>query len=98
MSPKDTATSPAEANRPAPDTAPAATPDFERTLADLETLVTELEGGELPLDEAVQAFERGMQLSRSCQAALAQAEQKVRILLDAERTDDGGLDDFAASE
>lgn len=98
MSPKDTANKRAEPDQTRPESDVSATPDFEQTLADLETLVTELEGGELPLEEAVQAFERGMQLSKSCQAALAQAEQKVRILLDADRGDENDLEDFAASE
>jgi exodeoxyribonuclease VII small subunit len=59
----------------------AAAPDFERALAELEALVDKLEDGELSLDESLQCFERGVQLTRTCQAALKQAEQKVQILL-----------------
>ena len=60
----------------------AGTPDFEQALADLEAVVERLERGELPLEEAVAQFERGIVLARSCQDALKQAEQKVEILLE----------------
>lgn len=59
----------------------ARTPDFEQALADLETIVERLEHGELPLEESLKQFERGVQLARSCQELLKQAEQKVEILL-----------------
>jgi len=55
--------------------------DFEKTLGDLESIVERLEQGDLPLDESLKAFERGVELTRQCQAALKQAEQKVEILL-----------------
>lgn len=55
--------------------------DFETSLAELEAIVEKLEQGELSLDESLQQFERGVQLTRACQAALKQAEQKVEILL-----------------
>ena len=60
---------------------PAQPPDFERALADLEATVDRLEHGELPLEKALEEFERGVALARDCQAALKQAEQKVEILL-----------------
>jgi exodeoxyribonuclease VII small subunit len=56
-------------------------PEFEQALAELETLVERLEGGDLPLDEALKAFERGVALTRHCQACLQAAQQKVEILL-----------------
>ena len=63
----------------------AATPpkesDFERSLAELESLVERLERGDLPLDEALKTFERGIQLTRHCQTALKSAQQKVEILM-----------------
>jgi len=62
-----------------PDTAPA--PDFEASLAELEAIVEKLERGDLSLDDSLKQFERGVQLTRSCQIALTQAEQKVEILL-----------------
>ena len=55
--------------------------DFERSLAELEAIVEKLEQGDLSLDESLRHFERGVQLTRSCQSALKQAEQKVEILL-----------------
>jgi exodeoxyribonuclease VII small subunit len=56
-------------------------PDFERSLTELEAIVEKLEQGELSLEESLQQFERGVQLTRTCQAALKEAEQKVEILL-----------------
>ena len=56
-------------------------PDFEKALTDLEAIIDKLEQGDLPLDESLQAFERGVELTRECQVALKQAEQKVEILL-----------------
>jgi exodeoxyribonuclease VII small subunit len=57
-----------------------ATPDFEAALAELEAIVTRLEAGELPLEESLRQFERGVALTRQCQQALTQAEQKIRVL------------------
>ena len=57
-------------------------PDFETALAELEALVERMEQGDLRLDESLKSFERGVQLTRSCQQALKQAEQKVQILLE----------------
>lgn len=55
--------------------------DFEQALADLEALVERLEQGDLPLEASLAEFQRGVDLSRRCQAALAAAEQRVEILL-----------------
>jgi exodeoxyribonuclease VII small subunit len=55
--------------------------DFERSLAELEALVEHLEQGDLPLDDALKSFERGVALTRQCQGALKAAQQKVEILL-----------------
>ena len=57
------------------------TPDFEEALVELEGLVERLERGDLPLDEALKLFERGVALTRHCQASLQAAQQKVEILL-----------------
>jgi exodeoxyribonuclease VII small subunit len=59
----------------------ADTPDFERSLAELEAIVDKLEQGDLTLDESLKHFERGVQLTRACQTALKEAEHKVEILL-----------------
>jgi len=56
-------------------------PDFEQALAELEALVARLERGDLPLDEALQTFERGVELTRHCQGSLKAAQQRVEILL-----------------
>lgn len=56
-------------------------PDFEQALGELEKLVERLERGDLPLDEALKTFERGVTLTRHCQTALKAAQQKVDILL-----------------
>jgi len=74
----------------------AKTLDFEQALGELETVVERLEHGELPLEEALKQFERGVQLARSCQAALKQAEQKVEILL--QRTPDAEPEAFEPDE
>lgn len=55
--------------------------NFERSLEDLEALVTQMESGDLSLEEALQAFEKGVKLTRECQQALREAEQKVEVLL-----------------
>ena len=55
--------------------------DFEKALAELEGLVERLERGDVPLDEALRTFERGVALTRHCQASLQAAQQKVEILL-----------------
>jgi exodeoxyribonuclease VII small subunit len=55
--------------------------NLEKSLADLEALVEELESGDLPLDKAMKKFEEGIKLTRGCQTALKEAEQKVEILL-----------------
>lgn len=57
------------------------TPDFEQALHELEGIVERMEKGDLSLEESLQQFERGVNLSRSCQQSLQAAEQKVQILL-----------------
>jgi exodeoxyribonuclease VII small subunit len=59
----------------------AKTPDFETALHELEQIVERMEQGELSLEESLKQFERGVALTRSCQQALRDAEQKVQILL-----------------
>jgi exodeoxyribonuclease VII small subunit len=54
---------------------------LEKSLEELEALVTRLESGDLSLEQALKEFERGVKLTRTCQAALKEAEQKVEILL-----------------
>jgi exodeoxyribonuclease VII small subunit len=70
--------------------------DFEAAMRDLEELVERLEHGDLPLEESLAAFERGVMLTRSCQAALKEAEQKVEILL--KKAGEPQLEDFKPDE
>ncbi len=58
------------------------TPNFEQSLEKLNSLATELEQGNLSLEDALKQFELGIKLIRSCQETLKQAEQKVQILTD----------------
>lgn len=55
---------------------------FEESLTELEQLIERLEQGDITLDESLKTFERGVQLTRACQKALKEAEQKVQILLE----------------
>ena len=56
--------------------------DFEQSLKALQNLVERLESGNLSLEESLGAFEQGVALTRECQQALTQAEQKVALLLE----------------
>jgi exodeoxyribonuclease VII small subunit len=66
--------------------------DFEKSLAELEAIVAQMESGELSLEAALKQFERGVTLTKACQRALAEAEQRVRILL--ERNGEQRLEPF----
>ena len=55
--------------------------DFEKSLDELEGLVYRMEQGDSSLEDSLKDFERGIELTRNCQTALAEAEQKVQILL-----------------
>lgn len=54
---------------------------FEEALARLETIVAELEKGELPLDDSLKMFEEGIKLSKSCLRMLDDAERKIEIMV-----------------
>ncbi|MEM7565569.1 MAG: exodeoxyribonuclease VII small subunit [Pseudomonadota bacterium] len=56
--------------------------NFEEALEELEQLVTAMEEGDLSLEDSLKAFEKGIKLTRECQSALKNAEQKVQVLLD----------------
>jgi exodeoxyribonuclease VII small subunit len=53
---------------------------FESALAELETIVSQMESSQLPLEQSLAAYKRGAELLQFCQNALAEAEQQVRIL------------------
>ena len=71
--------------------------NLEKSLADLEALVEELESGDLPLEQAMKKFEDGIKLTRNCQAALKEAEQRVESLLKNEAGEDT-LEAFQAED
>lgn len=71
-------------------------PEFEQALAELETLVAHLERGDLPLDEALKSFERGIALTRHCQASLQAAQARVEILM--KRGGESTVEPFHAAE
>jgi len=73
------------------------TVNLERAITDLEALVEELESGDLPLEKAMKKFEEGIKLTRGCQAALKEAEQKVEILLK-NAGGEAALEDFEIEE
>ena len=54
--------------------------DFESASAELESIVKKMEEGDLPLEKALELYERGVQLSRFCHARLEDAEKRIEIL------------------
>ena len=62
-------------------------PDFEKTLEELEKLVTNLEDGDLSLDESLSGFKHGIELTRQCQSVLDNAQQTVEQLINPEDED-----------
>ena len=63
---------------------PKEPPAFEDALEELETIVERMEDGEPSLEESLKLFERGMDLTRRCQKALDDAEQRIQTLADSE--------------
>lgn len=66
--------------------------NFEASLDELNTIVEEMENGELSLEQSLKQFERGIALTRQCQSALKTAEQTVKILT--EQSEQADLDDY----
>lgn len=54
--------------------------DFEAAIAELESIVKKLEEGDLPLEQSLQLYERGVHLSRFCHARLEETERRIEIL------------------
>lgn len=69
---------PAQPKEPAQ---PAKPPSFEAGLEELEKIVKDMESGDLPLEKALELFERGMKLSDTCRKHLEEAETRVEILM-----------------
>jgi len=61
---------------------------FETSLSELESIVAKLEEGDLPLEESLELFEKGIKLSRECRDRLAKAERRIEILI---KDSDGNL-------
>ena len=82
--------------------------DFEASLGQLEQLVDQMEEGDLSLEDSLKAFERGVKLTRECQQALQDAEQKVQLLIEQngqlvaqafdDKADDDNTDDEGNTE
>lgn len=75
-------------------TAHSAPPNFEAALAELETIVQNMEGGGLSLEQSLAAYQRGIELLKNCQGTLAAAEQKIAVLENGSLREipaDGGL-------
>ena len=53
---------------------------FEQSIEELEHIVGQLEKGELPLEDSLKQFEKGINLAQKCQKILNQAEQKIEML------------------
>ena len=60
---------------------------FEKSIKELEDIVSKLEKGEAGLDESLELFERGIKLSRECNDMLDKAEKKVSVLIGGEKQD-----------
>jgi len=71
----------------------SAIPDFENSLNELEQLVTQMEQGDLSLEQSLKQFERGVELTKNCQQALKEAELRVQQLLG-----EGELTDFVQDD
>lgn len=69
---------------------------FEATLEELDSIVEQMENGDLALEDALKNFERGIALAREGQAKLSQAEQRVSILL--EKDDEAELTPFQSEQ
>lgn len=70
--------------------------NFEAALTELEQLVEQMEKGDMPLEQSLKSFERGIALTRQCQQALQSAEHKVQILL--EKDGETTVEDFRRDE
>jgi exodeoxyribonuclease VII small subunit len=65
---------------------------FEQSITALQTIVKQLEDGDLPLEEALKQFEKGIVLTRQCQEILTQAEQKIEMLSTPQATSEPSSD------
>ena len=68
--------------------------DFESAMLELEALVSKIETGDLSLEDSLKEFEKGIKLSQTCQKALSEAEQRVKILTDSLNSNGDNEADF----
>jgi exodeoxyribonuclease VII small subunit len=71
---------------------------FEDQLAELEKVVDQLERGDLPLEESVSLFERGVHLSNACKTQLASAESRIQVLLEPDERGPVKVEDLAVGD
>ena len=83
-------TDPVDAGVPTPSPVAVSKLKYEAALGELEQIVQHMEGGQLPLEEAIAAYRRGSELLRRCQQLLSDAEHKIQVL------EEGALRDFDA--
>jgi exodeoxyribonuclease VII small subunit len=91
----------ARKSNPSPETpneAEASTPSFEAAIEQLATIVDQLEAGELPLEQSLALFERGILLAKSSQAQLDRAEKRVEQLLGFDASGRPVVDELDGSE
>ena len=74
----------------------SAIPDFEAALAELETLVDKMESGDQSLEEALKSFQRGIELTRTCQQGLKEAEQQVEKLI--KESEDSATEPYSSED
>jgi len=70
--------------------------DLEASLSELESIVAQMETGDLTLEQSLTAFEQGIKLTRNCQARLQQAEQQVQMLI--EQNGEPALTEFITAD
>lgn len=70
-------------------------PSFETALAELEKIVANMEGGQLPLEESLAAYKRGTELLKLCQQQLQDAEQQVRVLTGSDSAESNQLENLS---
>lgn len=71
--------------------------NFEAALKELEVIAKKLEDSEIPLDKAIEYFEKGMKLSKFCNDKLQEAENKVKVIINSNENAKPTLEDFDES-
>ncbi|MFZ5943400.1 MAG: exodeoxyribonuclease VII small subunit [Bacillota bacterium] len=61
---------------------------YEESVTKLEEIIRQLEKGEIPLEKSIRLFSEGMELVKTCNNYLEQAEEKIKVIVDGEKTED----------